>query len=62
MYHGKGYTQADVNRMTFDELQRHVTRLQKQLAEEHKARVEQQRQIDAQAKRARSAGRTPRRR
>lgn len=53
MYHGKGYTQADVNRMTLDELTRHATRLHKQLEEEAKARKEHAQQMEAQARRAR---------
>jgi hypothetical protein len=35
-YHGKGYTKADIDGMTLDELNRHTTRLHGQLEAERK--------------------------
>ena len=51
VYHGKGYTYADVRNMTSDELDRHVKRLVRQLEDEKRAHEEQAQRIKAQSKR-----------
>ena len=50
MYHGKGYTKADVDGMDLDELNRHARRLLGQLEREKEAHEEALRKAKARTK------------